>query len=119
MKGIMGFDDLKIHCIVGIYPEERIHKQDVFIDLRVQLDLGNSIQSQSIDPAIDYTKLARISLRSGENQYFLIEAFANDILESIFKEFDIVNWAWIKIKKPQAIQEARYAYVELEKGIRE
>ncbi len=117
MKGIIGFDHLKINCILGVYPEERTQKQPVYIDLKVQLNLENDITRQANTPTLDYVKLAQISTQSSEKQFFLLEAFANDILENIFNEFN-VSWAWIKIKKPQAIKEARYAFVELEKGMK-
>lgn len=115
MKGIIGFKDLQIHCIIGIYPEERTKSQDIFIDLKVAYDLTDCVQTQSIEKALDYTKLAAICQEIAEKGYLLIEALAYDILDKIFKNFTI-TWVWIKIKKPQAIPKAHHAFVELERG---
>ncbi len=115
MKGIIGFEGLKLNCIIGIYPEERTAPQDLIIDLKVQYDVTKCIQAQSMEQALDYVQLAAVSRKIAEKRHFLLEALAHDILDRIFNEFN-VNWAWIKIRKPQAIPGAQHAFVELERG---
>lgn len=118
MKGLMGFENLKIHCIIGINPEEKNKPQDIYIDLKVQYDLTRCFKSQSIKDTVDYARLADIVRLEAQNRHGLLEIFARRVLDSIFEEFD-VNWAWIRIKKPQAIPEAQWAFVELEQGVRQ
>jgi 7,8-dihydroneopterin aldolase/epimerase/oxygenase len=115
MQGIIGFENLKINCIIGIFPEERTTQQALFIDLKVQVELSQCIKSQDVKDTVDYARLAQFCIKEAENQHGLLEILANEILQKIFAEFD-VKWAWIKIKKPQAIKDAQHAYVELEKG---
>ncbi len=117
MNGIMGFENLKINCIIGINPEERVAPQDIYIDLKVQQDLTRCFQTQAVEDTVDYVKLAQISLIEAQNQHGLLEVYAQKVLDQIFHEFS-VHWAWIRIKKPKAIPGAQWAFVELEKGVR-
>ena len=42
------------------------------------------------------------------------EIFAHKVSEKIYEEFP-VSWAWIRIKKPQALPNAQWAFVEIRK----
>jgi 7,8-dihydroneopterin aldolase/epimerase/oxygenase len=117
MNGLMGFENLKINCIIGIHPEERNSAQDIYIDVKVQYDLTNCFKSQSIQDTVDYVRLVEISNHEAQNRHGLLEIFAHKVLEKIYEEFP-VSWAWIRIKKPQALPNAQWAFVELEKGVR-
>lgn len=115
-KAILGIDQLKIPCIIGIYPEERQHLQLLLIDTKIQLDLDTCFESKKIHDTLDYTQLAELCqelLR--KNDYFLLEIFAHDLLDQYFQKFPI-DWAWVRVKKPTAIPNADYAYVELERN---
>jgi dihydroneopterin aldolase len=118
MKGIMGFDNLKINCIVGILSAERNISQDIYIDIKVQYDLKQCLTSHSIHDTVDYIRLVEISMNEAQYKHGLLEIFAYKVLEQIYEEFS-VSWAWIRIKKPQALPEAQWAFVEMEKGERQ
>jgi dihydroneopterin aldolase len=118
MKGIIGIQDLQIHCIIGIYQNERLQEQDIFVDLKVQSDFSPCVKSDSIMETINYTKLADTCSEFAKlKKYGLLETFAVEVLDEIFRTFP-VNWGWIRIKKPQAIPNAAFAVVEFEKGTR-
>jgi 7,8-dihydroneopterin aldolase/epimerase/oxygenase len=117
MKGIIGFKNLHVDCIIGVEPEEKMENQPLYIDLKVKADVSRCIQSDAICDSIDYTKLAKICVDvSKAHDYNLIETFAQKVLQEMFKTFPI-QWGWIKVKKPRAIGQAEYAFIEVEEGV--
>lgn len=113
MIGTLGFDQLAIRCIIGCCPEERQHEQEIFVDLKVGFDFARCASTDHLKDALDYVKLAEICTTLARNKkYHLQETFAAEVLQKLINEFD-VPWAWIKIKKPQALPSAQYATVEL------
>lgn len=109
---IIGLSQQHIQCIIGMYPEERVQKQSLFIDLKIRLHLSSDSQSDAIEETVDYVLLAQLCAQVALNDYFLIETFAKEIVKECLTRFPI-SWAWVKIQKPSAIPEA-CAFVEWE-----
>lgn len=115
MKGVLGFENHRIRCIIGIGEEERKQEQDLFVDLRVSADMLKCASSDELEDTIDYMALANLCTSLAQkNRYQLLEKFASDSLEEMFEKFPVEE-AWIKIKKPKAIETADYSIVELTK----
>lgn len=111
--GFIGIENLKVVCFVGVYPEEKLTKQDLMIDLRLETDFSKSVESDSLHDTLDYDKIASLCQTIANQQhYHLIETLANRIAQHILKEFPVhsVN---IKVKKLQGLPDAKYAYAEL------
>lgn len=114
MKGVIGFEEHRINCIIGILPQERVEPQDIFIDLKVGYDFSISSVTDDILDTIDYTKMTFLCTEiAQEGKYQLLEKLAADILKALLDQFDI-TWAWIRIKKPNGIPSAQNSSVELE-----
>ncbi|KAF3362336.1 putative dihydroneopterin aldolase [Chlamydiales bacterium STE3] len=114
-KGIVGIENLKTVCFVGVYPHEKLAKQELLLDLRLEADFSESAVTDSLQDAIDYDKIAELCQQTAEKKhYHLIETLADAILTEIMKKFSITQ-AWIKIKKLQGLPDAQYAFVELTK----
>jgi dihydroneopterin aldolase len=115
MNGIIGFENFQVDCIIGIYPEERLEKQTIFVDLKVEVDISNCIHSDNINEAIDYVKLTHLCKDLAQaHQFNLMETYASQVLQEIFRNYP-ASWVWIKVKKPKAIPQADFAIVEIEK----
>lgn len=115
MKGTIGFEHCRVVCCIGVEQSERQVPQELYIDLKVQYDFSSCMHSDDIQDAINYVDLADVCLQTASNkQYRLMETLASDILNTLLADHRI-DWAWIKIKKPQAIPTAQYATVELER----
>lgn len=114
--GLLGIHQHRIDCMIGVYPEERLQVQTLFIDAKVKLDFSHCIASDQVQETIDYVLLANICTQLAQkNKYFLLETLASDILDQYIERFNAVVWAWVRIQKPSAIPSAAYAYVELER----
>lgn len=112
--GIIGFENYKIDCIIGVHEEERAALQTIYIDLKVQHDFTMAAKSDDFKKTICYEKLANLCKNLAcTKKYHLLETYAYDLITTLTNEYKI-KWAYVKIKKPSAILSADYAIVELE-----
>ncbi len=113
MLGIIGIEELEIPCIIGVYPYEREAEQKIIIDLKVEMDVAKAGLSDDLNDTLDYCRLKELIQALSRNRYKLIEALAHDIVEQLLAEMPI-TWVWIRVKKPQAMHDAKYTFIELE-----
>jgi dihydroneopterin aldolase len=115
MNGLIGLEQHKIYCIIGVYPEERNHEQEIYVDLKVETDFSRCIISDHIEDTINYVLLADICTALAQTKKFqLLETYAFAVLEKLLNDFAI-NWAWIKVSKPMAIKSVKCTTVELKR----
>lgn len=113
--GILGIHQQKISCKIGVYPEEQKQEQILIIDTKIKVDLSRCLASGLLQDTGNYAIIADICTElTRQNQYYLIETLASDILEECLRRLPAV-WAWVCIQKPSAIPGAAYAFVELER----
>lgn len=113
MQGTIGISDLKVNCIIGIYPHERNVTQDLFLDITIKYDFQNARKTENVNETIDYAKLAEMITDLGiKKKYQLIETYAEDTADLVLNHFP-VNEIFVKIKKPGAIKNAAYPFVEI------
>jgi len=105
--------DLLLRCIVGIYPEERTHKQDVIINITLRADLSEACRSDRIEDTVDYKAIKKkiVTLVEGSS-FFLIERLAEEIA-AICLEPERVMLAQVSVDKPGALRFARSVAVEI------
>ncbi len=114
MKGYIGFNHHKIDCIIGVYPDERLKAQTIYVDLKVEIDFSKCSQSDQITDTVNYEALAQICTELAcRGRYQLLEVYAVEALREMLNRFDILK-AWIRIKKPAGLPTADYTSVELE-----
>ena len=58
MMGTTGLKDLRVDCIVGIYPHERAVPQTVLLDIEIDYDFAAPAASDAIADAVDYDDVA-------------------------------------------------------------
>jgi len=115
MNGIIGIDHHKVECIVGVYPEEHMQAQTLYIDLAVEWDFLPASRNDQIAETLNYELLADLCTAVAKARRFhLLETLAVAILEAMFTQFDL-RWGKIKIKKPGALPSANYTFVQLER----
>lgn len=113
MIGTIGISDLKVNCIIGIYPFERNIEQDLYIDLTITHDFKNAHKSENVNDTIDYANLAESITNLGiSKKYQLIETYAEDAASLVLTQFK-VDSITIKIKKPGAVKNAAFPFVEI------
>ena len=100
----VGFSDLRVECLIGLYDFERTNRQEVFVDASWQI---------LPDQMVDYTEVATfVEKILQEGSFFLIEKAAFEIAVAIKKSFP-VRIIKICLKKPRALEKAKEAFAEV------
>ena len=101
---IINIENLRLRTIVGIYDWEQKNKQDVIINLEIEFDGINAIQSDDIKDTVDYKTLNKEIIQYvQENKFNLIEKLAGDIGKIIMKDKRIIR-SRIRVDKPGALR---------------
>lgn len=99
--------DLLLRTIIGINEEERNKRQDVLINLTMQVDLRAAGRSDEISDAVNYRTITKEIIDLVENSQFqLVEKMADEVAKICLKD-DRVQQTTIKIEKPGALRFAR------------
>ena len=105
--------DLRLSCIIGIYPRERIEKQDVVINIVLEGDLSAAGKSDDIADTINYKTIKKRIIRLVEKSgFFLIEKLAQEIATACLKEKS-VHRVTVTLDKPGALRFTRSVAVEI------
>ena len=105
--------NLKINCIIGILPQERVNKQTIVLNIKVGIKTIKAANSKSLDDTVDYAKLAdNINQITVAGKYLLLETLAEDIAVFILDN-PLVYTVEIKIEKTEAVASATSFGVEI------
>jgi len=111
-------NELRIDTIIGIFDWEREVKQTVSIDLEMAHDIRRAAETDDIQHALDYKKVAkRLIAYVGGAEFLLVETMAEKIAQLIMVEFD-VPWVRLSVSKPGALRGAKDVGIRIERGER-
>ena len=105
-------DHLQISAIIGIHPYEHNSHQPIYID--IELDVENHINpvKDQLEETIDYEAIAKmIEILALKCHVQLVETLAHRIANECLKYDNRIQKIWIKISKPNALADAKYAGV--------
>lgn len=93
--------DASVHALVGCYPEERIHGQNLIITARIYLDLQPAGETDDLEHSICYVSIYDlIKAVAKARQYMLIESLAESICTAILDRWRQVTAISLHITKP-------------------
>ena len=105
--------DLRLRCIIGCKPEERVTKQDVVINVSLDCDLSRAGQTDRLEDTINFRQLeSRIATLVEGSGFQLIERMAQAIADACLAD-DKVLCVTVTVDKPRALRFARSAAVEI------
>ncbi|MEN6338350.1 MAG: dihydroneopterin aldolase [Phycisphaerales bacterium] len=105
--------DLAIRCIIGVDELERREKQELLVQIELQVDLRRAGRTDALADSVDYSSLKRQVLEAAENsQYRLIEALAQRIADECLKR-QRVECVRVIVEKPGVLRFARTVGVEI------
>ncbi len=106
--------NLRLRSIIGIFDWERVHKQDLILNIQMKFDGSKAASSDKIEDTVDYKKINKNIISEVENsQFFLLEKLAQRVLEIIL-ENPRVLYAKVEIDKPGALRFADSVSIECE-----
>lgn len=103
MDDIVFIKELKIEMILGIMPHERETPQSVVIDVELFSDIRQSAETDSMQMAVDYAKVAgEIRSWCAAHQPYTVEALATQLAELCLAR-PMVSEVTLSVSKPNAI----------------
>lgn len=116
MTGTTGLTNLRVECIVGIYPHERVEAQSVFLDIELDYDFAAAASSDAIAGAVDYDDVAAsITALLQERRFQLIETMAEAAAALLLLRVPAATAVRIAVRKPAAVPAADCAFVRVER----
>jgi len=113
---VLSIRDLRISCIVGVYPHERKHEQDLFVDVDMWQDFSGAARSDRLTDTVDYTRVTEeLTAFVCAERFQLIEALAHRACDLLLASQPSIRRCRISIRKPSALPHAAYAAVRVEK----
>lgn len=96
--------NLNLRIIVGINPEERIHKQDVLINITADIDNSKAIQTEDINDTLNYRNLAKSVIEFVEkSEFYLLDTLVDKVLNLVMSD-DLVIRATVEIDKTTVLR---------------
>ncbi len=108
--------NLRVQGILGIYPEERVQKQTILINIVMESDVRAAAETELIETAVDYEKVSRRIIAHVESAAsLLVERLATDIARLILTEFKATR-VRVRVEKPDALPFAESVGIEIERS---
>ena len=104
---------LKVKCIIGCNPEERVNEQDLFISVDMHADTRKAGASDNLDDTVNYSAVSKqIAAIAIDGKFKLIEALAHSIAQHCLRDPRITS-VTVTIEKPAALRMADAAIVRI------
>lgn len=106
--------DLKVFCLIGIHPEERLKKQEVLLNIELDCEcFRKAVTTDNIKDTLDYDLLSQeIAAKVSRSSFHLLESLATEVAQICLAK-DLVKEVKVTIDKPQALKNAKSVAVEL------
>ncbi|MDH7600787.1 MAG: dihydroneopterin aldolase [Armatimonadota bacterium] len=110
-------EDIKTSCTIGVEESERRMPTELRIGVVLYADLSSACKSDELRDSIDYSAVGRSIVEHVErSQYHLLEALAESVAQ-LCLSFAGVKRVDVRIEKPNVLQFARCAAVEITRGL--
>jgi FolB domain-containing protein len=90
MKFLIEIKDMSVHCIIGVYDEERLKPQELLITIKCQINLDENQDLDNIDNVTSYADLkSEITDFVSSSKYKTLEKLITELQKVILKKFPI------------------------------
>ena len=117
MIGTIELERIPVRCIVGIFPDERVQEQMIFLDVSMELDFAPAAASETVSDTVDYAGVAdELEALVVAGRFQLIETMAERCAAHVLAAHAIVQRVRIVVHKPAAVPRAQDTRVSVERG---
>jgi len=96
--------NLLLRGIIGIKPEEREKRQDILINMTLEVDLRPAALSDAIEDAVNYRSVTKEVVRMVETSNFhTVECLATEIARLVVEKH-AVSAVTVSLEKPGALR---------------
>lgn len=108
--------DLRLETIIGLFPWEREVRQQLFIDIEMQVDIAQAAATDDFQYVVNYAEVCeRVADLADDGQFKLIETLVERMAEMILQSFD-VSWIKINVRKTDAVTQVSSVGIEIERS---
>jgi FolB domain-containing protein len=108
--------NLMVRGIIGINDWERKNRQDILVNLTLEVDTSSAARSDNIEDSLNYRSLTKAVIRTVEASSFnLVEALAEGIAAVCVRDFGATR-ARVRVEKPGALRFAESVGVEIDRS---
>lgn len=97
--GVIRIEQMEFYSYHGHYAEERIVGNRFLVDLMMETDCVKASKSDVLDDALDYQRAYELVKEQMNEKSYLLEHIARRILDTLFKNFDSLEKAEVKVSK--------------------
>lgn len=116
MTGTTGVRELRVDCIVGIYPHERDQQQTILLNIEIDYDFAAPARSDAIHDAVDYDGVvSSVTALIQSRRFQLIETMAEESAALLLARVPVATAVRVEIQKPAAVPQARHSFVRVER----
>ncbi len=107
-------NDLRVEAVIGVYPEERLHRQPLILQVEIDIDLGKAARTDRLEDTVNYAEIEERIVRLAESsEFFLIERLAG-AAGALVVGYPGVLRTRVRVEKPAASRRGRSIAVEVE-----
>ena len=111
---IIRIKNLLVRTIIGYNPEERVNRQDVIINLEIEIDVSRAVSTDHQEGIYNYKAITKTIITFvSESKYNLLEKLTCEVLQLVMKD-EHVTRAKVEIDKPHALRFSESVSVEME-----
>jgi len=111
---VIRIKNLLVRTIIGFNPEERVNRQDVIINLEIEVDVSRAVTTDHQDGIYNYKDITKSVIAFvSESKYNLLEKLTHEVLLLIMKD-ERVTKAKVEIDKPRALRFSESVSIQLE-----
>lgn len=104
MRDNLLLERLRVVCIIGDLPHERMYPQELFLDLELSCDLARVGQTDDLKDTIDYVAVADIVRAALErSRCRMIERAAQVAIDAVFSADARISACRVTLRKPHAV----------------
>lgn len=111
---IIRIKNLLLRTYIGFKEDEIANKQDVIINITINVDLDSAIQNDAVEGSYNYRTITKqIIALVQEGKFKMLEKLTQSILDEIMAN-NQVSFAKVEVDKPHALRFAESVSIELE-----
>ena len=100
--------DLSVSGILGINPDERVHRQKILITATLFVDTRPAAASDEIADAVNYRTVSkRLIAHVERGEPMLVERLVSELVDVCFDADDRIEEVEMTVEKPDALRHAR------------
>ncbi len=109
----IGISDLRVICVIGCMPHEKLVLQEILFDIEVTPNDAERPEGDKLRETVNYFNIKDHAEKlAKKNNYHLIETLAHDLCDLLLTKMEISS-VKVTVKKPSAIPGSSFVYASV------